>query len=120
MYARDPAGQPARAEFSLGVVDEAIYALERDPLPDLVKALYEREWNQVGTQSSLQWNFYAQAGHKSMQLAGLRPRRSFGQLKPERPNAPRVRKNFPDTAYWIADLQTGADGHARAQFEYPD
>jgi uncharacterized protein YfaS (alpha-2-macroglobulin family) len=118
--ARDPAGRPVQAEVSLGVVDEPIYALERDPLPNLVKAFYDREWNQVTTASSLQWYFYAQAGRRSLKLAGLRPRNTFGQLKPERPTAPKIRKNFPDTAYWIADLHTGADGHARAQFEFPD
>lgn len=118
--AKDPAGRPVKAEFSLGVVDEPIYALERDPLPNLVKAFYDREWNQVNTASSLQWYFYAQAGHKSLKLAGMRPRRTFGQLKPERPNAPKIRKNFPDTAFWVADLRTGADGRARVQFEFPD
>ena len=118
--ARDPAGRPVKAEFSLGVVDEPIYALERDPLPNLVRAFYDREWNQVNTASSLQWYFYAQAGHKSLQLSAMRPRRAFGQLKPERPNAPKIRKNFPDTAFWVADLRTGADGRARVQFEFPD
>lgn len=118
--ARDPAGRPVRAEVSLGVVDEPIYALERDPLPNLVKAFYDREWNQVTTASSLQWYFYAQAGHRSLKLARLRPHGTFGQLKPDRPTAPRIRKNFPDTAFWVADLHTGADGHARAQFAFPD
>ena len=118
--ARDPAGRPVQAEVSLGVVDEPIYALERDPLPNFVKALYDREWNQVTTASSLQWYFYAESGRRSLKLAGLRPRSTFGELKPERPTAPKIRKNFPDTAFWVADLHTGADGHARAQFEFPD
>jgi hypothetical protein len=118
--AKDPAGRPVQAEVSLGVVDEPIYALERDPLPNLVKAFYDREWNQVTTASSLQWYFYAQAGHRSLKLAGLRPRGTFGQLKPERPTAPKIRKNFPDTAFWVADLHTGADGHARVEFAFPD
>jgi hypothetical protein len=118
--ARDPAGRPVRAEVSLGVVDEPIYALERDPLPNLVKAFYDREWNQVTTASSLQWYFYAEAGHRSLKLAGLRPHGTFGQLKPERPAAPKIRKNFPDTAFWVADLHTGADGHARVEFAFPD
>ena len=118
--ARDASGRPVKAEFSLGVVDEAIYAIERDPLPNLVKSFYDREWDHVFSASSLEWNFYAQAGRKSLQLAAIRPQRPFGQLKPERPPAPRIRKNFPDTAYWNAELRTGADGKARAQFEFPD
>ncbi len=118
--ARDPAGRPVQAEVSLGVVDEPIYALERDPLPNLVKAFYDRVWNQVTTASSLQWYFYAQAGRRSLKLAGLRPHGTFGQLKPERPTAPRIRKNFPDTAFWVADIHTAADGHARVEFAFPD
>jgi uncharacterized protein YfaS (alpha-2-macroglobulin family) len=102
--AKDPAGRPVQAEVSLGVV----------------KAFYDREWNQVTTASSLQWYFYAQAGHRSLRLAGLRPHGAFGQLKPERPTAPKIRKNFPDTAFWVADLRTGSDGHARVQFAFPD
>ncbi|MGD0578284.1 MAG: MG2 domain-containing protein, partial [Bryobacteraceae bacterium] len=120
LEARDPAGHPVQAELSLGVVDEAIYAIERDPLPNLVKAFYDRDWDQVFSASSLQWTFFASSGHKSLKLAGLRPQRPFGQLKPERPPAPKIRKNFPDTAYWIANLRTGADGHGRVQFEFPD
>jgi hypothetical protein len=120
LEARDPSGRPVQAELSLGVVDEAIYAIERDPLPNLVKAFYDRDWDSVFSASSLQWSFYATSGHKSLQLAGLRRQRPFGQLKPERPPAPKIRKNFPDTAYWIAALRTGSDGRARVQFEFPD
>ncbi len=120
LEARDPAGHPVAAELSLGVVDEAIYAIERDPLPNLVKAFYDRDWDAVFSASSLQWSFFGRSGHKSLQLAGLRPQRPFGQLKPERPPGPKIRKNFPDTAYWIAALRTGADGRARVQFEFPD
>ena len=64
--------------------------------------------------------FFGRSGHRSLKLAGLRPQRPFGQLKPERPPAPKIRKNFPDTAYWVAALRTGADGRARVQFEFPD
>ena len=33
---------------------------------------------------------------------------------------PKVRKAFPDTAYWNPDVRTGADGHARVEFNFPD
>ena len=120
LQAHDPSGHPVQAELSLGVVDEAIYAIERDPLPNLVKAFYDRDWDSVFSASSLQWSFFGRSGHRSLKLAGLRPQRPFGQLKPERPPAPKIRKNFPDTAYWVAALRTGADGRARVQFEFPD
>ena len=81
---------------SLGVVDEAIYAIERDPLPNLVKAFYDRDWDAVFSASSLQWSFFGRSGHRSLQLAGLRPQRPFGQLKPERPPGPKKNpQEFP-------------------------
>ena len=33
---------------------------------------------------------------------------------------PKVRKAFPDTAYWNPNVRTGADGHARVEFNFPD
>ena len=33
---------------------------------------------------------------------------------------PKVRKAFPDTAFWAADLRTDARGHAQAKVEFPD
>jgi hypothetical protein len=33
---------------------------------------------------------------------------------------PKVRKAFPDTAYWNPSVHTGADGHARVEFNFPD
>jgi hypothetical protein len=53
-------------------------------------------------------------------LAGLyHPR--MAQVKPGSDLVvPKVRKAFPDTAYWNADVRTGADGHAQVQFNFPD
>ena len=33
---------------------------------------------------------------------------------------PKVRKAFPDTAYWVADVNTGSNGQATVRFNYPD
>ncbi len=33
---------------------------------------------------------------------------------------PKVRKAFPDTAYWNPNVRTGPDGHARVEFNFPD
>jgi hypothetical protein len=118
--ATDYEGRPASAEFSLGVVDEAIYAIKSEPQPDITQVFYGRSWNRVSTDTSLSYWFYGQAGKRRVQLTSVRPRDIRAQLKPERPAQPRIRKAFPDTAYWIADLKTGADGRGRVQFEFPD
>jgi uncharacterized protein YfaS (alpha-2-macroglobulin family) len=114
-------GKPApRAEVSLGVVDEAIYAVRRDATQDLLKFFFGRDWNRVMTESSLQYYFSGEAGKRRMRLAEIRPPSRLAQLKPERLAEPKVRKVFPDTAYWAADLVTDAAGRAQAKVEFPD
>lgn len=114
-------GKPApRAEFSLGVVDEAIYGVRRDSTPSILSFFFGHEYNRVSTDSSLEYFFNGEAGKRRMQLAELRPRSRLAQLKPERLILPKVRKAFPDTAFWTTDLVTDASGHARANVDFPD
>jgi uncharacterized protein YfaS (alpha-2-macroglobulin family) len=72
------------------------------------------------TQSSLQYYFHGEAGKRRMRLAELRPPSRLAQLKPERLAEPKVRKVFPDTAFWAADLVTDSAGRAQARLEFPD
>jgi len=118
--AKDHKGQPVRAEFSLGVVDEAIYALAKEQQPDIVKVFYGQQWNRVSTDTSLDYYFTGEAGTRRMMLAQIGKPLSRAQLKPERLTEPKVRKLFPDTAHWVADLTTGADGRAETQVTFPD
>jgi hypothetical protein len=114
-------GQPApRAEFSLGVVDEAIYAIRPDDTQDILSAFFSREWNRVFSSVSLNYWFEGEAGKRRMQLAALRPPSRLAQLKPERLVQPKVRKAFPDTAFWAADVTTDASGRAHAKVDFPD
>ncbi len=116
-----PDGEPVpRAELSLGVVDEAIYAIRRDRTPDILSFFFGNEWNTVFTESSLNYYFSGEAGKRRMQLAGLRPPSRLAQLKPERLVQPKVRKAFPDTAFWVADITTDGSGRARAKVPFPD
>lgn len=114
-------GKPApRAEFSLSVVDEAIYAIRRDTTPDILRFFFEREWNRISTETSLNYYFHGEAGKRRMRLAELRPPSRLAQLKPDRLVEPKIRKAFPDTAFWATDLVTDAAGRARARVEFPD
>ena len=114
-------GKPVpRAEFSLGVVDEAIYAIVKDTTPDPVDFFFGTNWNAVNTDNSLDYFFNGEAGKRRMRLALLRAPSRLAQLKPERLVQPKVRKAFPDTAFWAADLVTDAAGHAHAKVEFPD
>jgi hypothetical protein len=120
LIARDSQGKPVRGEFSFGVVDEAIYAIRPETTRSITDDFYGSTYNEVQTQTSLTYYFYGQAGKRSMQLANLRPRRSLAQLKPERLVQPKIRKAFPDTAYWISDVRTDSSGQAQIRFEFPD
>lgn len=114
-------GRPVRsAELSLGVVDEAIYGVRRDTTQDILSFFFGREWNRVFTQSSLDYYFTGEAGKRRMRLAELRPASRLAQLKPERLVQPKVRKAFPDTAFWAADLTTDHTGRAHAKVDFPD
>lgn len=122
--ALDSNGKPAVGEFSLGVVDEAIYAIQPDSTQDVQSFFYGRVGNRVATESSLSFYFTGEAGNKPMILAGAgggyEPRR-LAQLKPSEPLVqPKVRKVFPDTAFWVADVKTDQNGHATAQLTFPD
>ncbi|MBV9155034.1 MAG: hypothetical protein JO097_02150, partial [Acidobacteriaceae bacterium] len=114
-------GKPvSRAELSLGVVDEAIYAIRKDELPDILDFFYGREWDSVYTENSLMFFFNGEAGTRRMQLALLRRPSQLAQLKPERLVQPKIRKAFPDTAFWASDITTDNSGHAQTQVEFPD
>jgi alpha-2-macroglobulin len=118
---RDVTGKPVpRAELSLGVVDEAIYAIHPDATPDPLRLFFGREYNAVNTDDSLTYYFSGEAGKRRMQLAQLRAPTKLAQLKPERLVLPKIRKAFPDTAFWAADVMTDAQGHAQAKVEFPD
>lgn len=124
LIAKDADGKPVAGEFSVGVVDDAIYAVRSDSSGDIVSAFYPNVYQMFGTDSSLNFYFHGEAGTRSMQLAQNRSAlsRSLAQVKPQ-PEAlvqPKVRKAFPDTAYWSAEVRTGADGRARVNLEFPD
>jgi alpha-2-macroglobulin len=116
-----PDGKPMPgAELSLGVVDEAIYAIRRDMTQDPLAYFFGQEWNMVHTEDSLNYYFSGEAGKRRMRLAALRDSSRLAQLKPDRMVQPKIRKAFPDTAFWNPDLVTDSAGKAQAKVEFPD
>ncbi len=91
-------GQAVPAQFSLGVVDEKIYALRADRT-DIKKFFWGPRPNRVGTQ-------YSFSGYYS------------GGIQKEDRNL--LRKNFKDTAYWEPNLLTDANGKASVSVTLPD
>ena len=124
MLAVDSAGKPVEADLSFGVVDEALYSVRPDTTPDIVASFYPKRDVYLEPQTSFEFFFSGEAGTKSPLLADLanglyHPR--MAQVKPGSDLVvPKVRKAFPDTAYWNPSVHTGADGHARVEFNFPD
>jgi len=122
VLAVDSAGKPVEADLSFGVVDEALYSVRPDTTGDIVASFYPKRSVYLEPQTSFEFYFSGEAGTKSPLLAanGLyHPR--MAQVKPGSDLVvPKVRKAFPDTAYWNPSVRTGADGHARVEFNFPD
>jgi alpha-2-macroglobulin len=122
VFVRDAAGKPVKGEFSLGIVDEAIYAIQPETASDIFNSFYGTVYDRVGTETSLNFYFNGTAGKRAMLLADQRAGRdSLAQLKPSEPPAePRIRKDFSDTALWVAELRTDSNGCAETELTFPD
>lgn len=120
VQAVDAAGQPVRAQLSLAVIDEAVYAVKPDGTPDPLREFYRLDYSRVGTSYSREYSFVGYSGRQQLLLAQKRRPFTLADFKAERPDRPQVRKEFPDAIFWVADLVTGADGTATVQVQYPD
>jgi uncharacterized protein YfaS (alpha-2-macroglobulin family) len=119
--AKDYAGKPVQGEFSVGIVDEALYGVRPDTTEDITQNFYGPGYNTVETNNSMVYYFHGEAGKRRMMLANLASsRHSLAQLKPDRFVQPKVRKEFPDTALWLPAVKTGADGKGIANVTFPD
>ena len=92
-------GRPVPAELSVGVVDESIYALQGELIVPMLRFFYPPRENSVHTSYS-SYQIYLDADKSPVTM--------------------RVRKRFPDTAYWNPRVVTGADGRGQISFLMPD
>ena len=119
--AKDFTGKPVSGEFSVGVVDEALYGVRQDTTQDIAQVFYGDGYNRIDTANSMVYFFHGEAGKRRMMLAELsKTRHTLAQLKPDRFVQPKVRKEFPDTALWLPAVKTGADGKGIANVTFPD
>lgn len=93
------ASGPVKADLSIALVDEAIFAIRADK-DDPIKTFYPKTWNEVNTTCSLN-DIYLDGGDKS-------------------PSNIEIRQKFLDTAFWTADLQTDENGQATFFADLPD
>jgi uncharacterized protein YfaS (alpha-2-macroglobulin family) len=108
-------GRPGAANVSVGVVDEMIYVLQPEIVPNISDFFYHPRRNNVRTQSSLQFIGYDMAGtgRGGPPSRGSSHERALKVL--ERP-----RRENVDTAYWNGQLSTDENGRASFTFVMPD
>jgi alpha-2-macroglobulin len=101
-------GRPRRAELSLAVVDEALFAIAPERQADIYRFFRGTREHLVLTLNSFPRVYLGGAAKAAAALAD-------DELR-----GVKVRKVFKDTAFWLPELATGADGLARAAFVLPD
>ncbi|HMP41275.1 MAG TPA: alpha-2-macroglobulin family protein, partial [Roseiflexaceae bacterium] len=106
----DHSGAGVRSEVSLALVDKAILTLAADPNPSLIAAFFERRPLGVLQANLLtilvdRVTLRLQEGDKGGGGAAI-----DGDL----------RSDFPDTAFWQADLITNERGEAQITIDLPD
>ncbi len=106
----DSQGRPVQGEFSLAVVDAAIYALAEPNTPDIREAFYGKQPLQVRSSAALA------AYHARIPLSPP----ALGGGGGEGVRVPELRESFRDTAFWRADIETDARGRATISFPVPD
>jgi len=113
---KDHEGKPVAADLSVGVVDEAIYALSAELHPDPVRFFHPTRRHGVLRSGSTEWSFY-DVLHRQRPVWSLKQTKR-GEFKSD--DADKIRQNFKDTALWVPFLAVGSDGKATAEVVLPD
>jgi uncharacterized protein YfaS (alpha-2-macroglobulin family) len=96
LEARDADGAPVRAQISVAVIDEAVYAVKKDDTADPLRFFYRTEYSRVGTTFSAHNSFVGYSGRDQLLLAARRRRpHALADFKSDKPIPPQVRKDFP-------------------------
>ncbi len=106
----DNQGAPVQGEFSVAIVDLATFALAEPNSETIETAFYGTVGLGVRTSLSL-------AGNSRY---GVFSDVGVGGIGGGGDELPSVRKNFPDTAYWNAEILTDENGEAHLNVPLPD
>ncbi|HFB52368.1 MAG TPA: alpha-2-macroglobulin, partial [Anaerolineae bacterium] len=111
--ATDAHGNPVEAEFSLAVVDKTILTLA----PDNSDSLLDRFWRERGLGVSTALGLTLSAERLNATVASEAKGGGGGGFEQAFET---VRGEFKDTAFWLADFTTDADGHGSVSVKLPD
>lgn len=110
VHVADSAGRPARAEFSIAVVDRAVLSLASELGPDGLAAFWFERGLAVQTASSL-----------SVSIDRSNDAIPESEVDGKGGGADdRLRQNFQNTAYWAGQVETDANGDATVSVVMPD
>ena len=129
--ASDWKGNPLDAEFSIGVVDASLYYIAEDTTQDIRAFFFGRmRSDSVRTSSSFEFSFVGREEELKMAAARAPGERAALAEEAEDSTAdtgadeglvePEVRKDFRDSALWLAHVRTGEDGEATVEVDWPD
>ncbi|MBI3299914.1 MAG: hypothetical protein HYZ75_17250 [Elusimicrobia bacterium] len=117
--AKDWRGEPVDAEVSLGVVDEAVYAVVPELVTPIEDFFHGRRAPRVASSDSTQ--FWVQGRSRRGGKAALALAEDFEGDDMKAGLAPgRVRKRFEDTMSWTARMPTGPSGSTVLRLHTPD
>ena len=125
IHVTDHQGDPVQADLSLALVDLAVLSLKEDNAPHIRDAFYALQPLRSNTGGSLFISGEGIEPEVPIEILG-RGGGGGGDLAQEAGKAlseegqDDVRKNFRDTAYWRANLETGGDGRATVEIPLPD
>jgi len=114
LTAKDAAGNPVSAEFSVSVIDKAVLLLSTEGLHTLRERFYAERGLGISTFASSFLSMEEVMANVKTNEA-LSPKGGGGSGANNN-----VRHYFPDNAYWRAVLDTDAEGKAVFSFRLPD
>lgn len=109
---RDSGGNPVQGEFTMAVVDKAIFALVDPNVPDIITAFYGPQ--PLGVRTSTPFTAYTNRFVTTEPAVG-----GAGGGDMFAPVA-ELREDFRDTAYWSGSFETDNAGKAMIQIPMPD
>lgn len=117
-------GRGVQSELSLALVDLAVLTLKPDNAPDILEAFYARQPYRSQVGGSLFASGEGLAIEIPLEGGGLGGGGGDGLSESALSRAvgddEDVRRDFPDTAYWQAIIQTDANGQATVEIPLPD
>ncbi|WP_420645216.1 Ig-like domain-containing protein [Candidatus Leptofilum sp.] len=123
----DHQGNPVQSDLSLALVDLAVLSLKEDNAPNIVDAFYATQPYRSRMGSGLTFSgegYPVEVPIEQLGLGGggggdVALETTVARLN-EEDEDDGVRQDFPDTAFWQANLTTDANGEATVEIPLPD